>query len=471
MMQKIKNSIFLTFLAIFVILSFYDGEASNEGEGNAGGWEAGVAHTVITPETPIWMAGYASRDHPSEGTLHNLWAKALALEDNSGRKAVLITSDLLGFPKGLSDRIRNRLEKKYDLSRDQVILNSSHTHTGPVLQDALYDIYPLDDEERQKIEQYSSELEDQIVTLVGEALASVEPAKLYSKNGVVRFQVNRRNNDSELLNRQTDLNGPNDYAVPVIKVEDEEGKLMAVAFGYACHPTTLSFYKWSGDYPGFAQLELEKSHPGATAIFFQGAGGDQNPLPRRSVGLARQYGRELAAAVDRVLDEKMRELPPRLSTAYSEVKLSLTGFPDEEVLSEMTEEASGYQKRWADRILGMIKDGEPLTRSYPYPVQVWKLGDQPIVSLGGEVVIDYTIRLKRIFGQDIFVLGYSNDVMSYIPSVRILREGGYEGITSQMVYGLPGTWEADIETRIIQEVLDLARQAGVDMPESELVGN
>ncbi|MBS3776807.1 MAG: hypothetical protein KGY70_16535, partial [Bacteroidales bacterium] len=277
--------------------------------------------------------------------------------------------------------------------------------------------------------------------------------------------------DSELLNRQTDLTGPNDYAVPVIKVEDEEGKLMAVAFGYACHPTTLSFYKWSGDYPGFAQLELEKSHPGATAIFFQGAGGDQNPLPRRSVGLARQYGRELAAAVDRVLDEEMQELPPRLSTAYSEVELSLTGFPDEEALLEMIEEASGYQKRWASRIQEKIRQGEPLRGSYPYPVQVWKLGDQPIVSLGGEVVIDYTIRLKRIFGQDIFVLGYSNDVMSYIPSVRILREGGYEGITSQMVYGLPGTWNADIETRIIQEVLDLARQAGVDMPESELVGN
>ncbi|MFW5901373.1 MAG: neutral/alkaline non-lysosomal ceramidase N-terminal domain-containing protein [bacterium] len=471
MMQKIKNSIFLTFLAIFVILSFYDGEASKEGEGNTGGWEAGVAHTEITPETPIWMAGYASRDHPSEGTLHNLWAKALALEDNGGRKAVLITSDLLGFPKGLSDRIRNKLEKKYDLSRDQVILNSSHTHTGPVLQDALYDIYPLDDEERQKIEQYSSELKDQIVTLVGEALASVEPAKLYSKNGVVRFQVNRRNNDSELLNRQTDLNGPNDYAVPVIKVEDEEGKLMAVAFGYACHPTTLSFYKWSGDYPGFAQLELEKSHPGATAIFFQGAGGDQNPLPRRSVGLARQYGRELAFAVERVLNEDMRELAPHLSTAYSEVELPLSGPPGEEDLAELAEDASGYQKRWAGRLLEKLKQGESLRSSYPYPVQVWRLGDQPLVSLGGEVVIDYAIRLKRMFGQDLFVMSYSNDVMAYIPSVRILREGGYEGATSQMVYGLPGTWEADIETRIIQEILDLARQAGVTMPEAELVGN
>lgn len=470
-MQQIKVRIFLIFFAVSVILSFYDVEASNDSDGNAGGWKAGVARRVITPEEFIWMAGYASRDHPAEGTLHDLWAKALVLEDAAGNRAVLVTTDLLGFPKDMSDRIRDSLEDKYGLSRDQVILNSSHTHTGPVLQDALYDIYPLDDEEKQKIDRYSSDLEDQIVTLVEEALAFVEPAKLYSKNGVVRFQVNRRNNDSELLESQTDLSGPNDYAVPVIKVEDEEGELMAVAFGYACHPTTLSFYKWSGDYPGFAQLELEKFHPGATALFFQGGGGDQNPLPRRSVGLARQYGRELAAAVDRILSEEMQELPARLSTAYSEVKLDLTSPPDVEALTEMVEEGSGYQKRWADRVLGMIKDGESLTRSYPYPVQVWKLGDQPVISLGGEVVIDYAIRLKRIFGQDLFVMGYSNDVMAYIPSVRILREGGYEGASSQMVYGLPATWQADIETKIIQEVMDLARQTGVTMPESELIGN
>ena len=470
-MQQIKMRIFLIFLAVFVILPFYDVEASNDGDENAGGWKAGVARVVITPEESMWMAGYASRDHPAEGTLHDLWAKALALEDAAGNRAVLVTTDLLGFPKDMSHRIRDRLEKKYDLSRDQVILNSSHTHTGPVLQNALYDIYPLDDGERQKIERYSSDLEGQIVSLVGDALASIEPARLYSKNGVTRFQVNRRNNDSELLDRQTDLSGPNDYAVPVIKVEDEEGELMAVAFGYACHPTTLSFYKWSGDYPGFAQLELEKSHPGATAFFFQGAGGDQNPLPRRSVPLARQYGQELASAVERVLNEDMRELPPRLSTAYSEVELSLSSLPSEEELAELAEDASGYQKRWASRLLEKLKRGESLKSSYPYPVQVWRLGDQPVVSLGGELVIDYTIRLKRIFGQDLFVMGYSNDVMAYIPSVRILREGGYEGASSQMVYGLPATWQAGIETKIIQEVMDLARQAEVTMPESELIGN
>ena len=457
------------FLKLFSLLVFGGGIFFATSQTVEQVWKAGVSEVIITPRQNMWMAGYGGRNKPSEGILHNLRAKALALEDASGGKAVLVTTDILGFPKGMSDRIRDRIKEQYGLSRAQVILNSSHTHTGPVLLDALYDIYPLDNNELRKIENYSKELEDKIVVLVGEAINNLKPARIWSNNGVVRFQVNRRNNIENLIDRQTSLNGPNDYAVPVIKVEGTDGKLMAVAFGYACHPTVLSFYEWSGDYPGFAQLELEQLHPGTVALFFQGAGADMNPIPRRTVDLARQYGRELAAAVDRVLNEEMVELEPEIICNYGEVDLSLTGIPNAEDLTRMAENSSGYNQRWAKRNLEKLQRGEKLITSYPYPVQLWQLGDQPVVCLGGELVIDYAIRLKQLFGPELFVMGYSNDVMSYIPSARILREGGYEVATSQIVYGMPGTWEADIETRIVKKVLDLAEQSGVPIPESKLV--
>jgi hypothetical protein len=239
------------------------------------------------------------------------------------------------------------------------------------------------------------------------------------------------------------------------------GKVEAIAFAYACHNTVLSDYHWSGDYAGFAQLELEKLHPGATALFFQGAGADQNPLPRSSVPLAQQYGRELAAAVDRTLQESMVRIAPELSTAYREVELSLTSLPEKEDYARMAKDLNGYQKRWAERMLQSAEKGEPFPKSYPYPLQVWKLGNQNIFALGGELVIGYAIALKRIFGQDSFVFGYSNDVMAYIPTTTILREGGYEGHTSQMVYGLPTTWSADIESVILYEMVKLAHEAGV----------
>ena len=454
-----KKTILLSLISSFYFLAFLYADASDYMQGSSAGWKAGVARVVITPEQSMWMAGYAARDHASEGTLVDLWAKTLVLEDAYGKQAVVITTDLIGFPKDISDRIKDRLKAKFGLSRSQIILNSSHTHSGPVLQP---DIYPLDSFQLKKVEQYCDNLDDQIVNLVGKALHSLEPVHLYSQNGITRFQVNRRNNIEAKLNPQTELKGPNDYAVPVIKVVNMAGNLMAVAFGYACHNTVLEIYKWSGDYAGFAQIELEKLHPGITALFLQGAGADQNPLPRGTVPLAQQYGRELAAAVERVLNEEMRQLFPQLSTEYSEVDLQFANPPPtKEKLSQIMEASFNYPdylKRNAKVLLEKIEHGDSLMTSYPYPVQVWKLGDQLIISLAGEPVIEYAIKLKKTFGQDIFVLGYSNDVMSYIPSTMELKEGGYEGSRS-VIFTTP--WVSNIEMVIIQEVMRLAEKAGV----------
>lgn len=427
----------------------------------AKGWKAGVAKIMITPKESVWQAGYASRTHASEGKLHDLWAKALALEDETGKKCVLVTTDMLGFPKAMSDRIRTQLNQQFGLAKAQIILNSSHTHSGPVLDDALHDIYPLDANEEAKIARYSRQLEAQIITLVGQALKDLEPVELFAQNGVTRFQVNRRNNKEATLREQTELKGPNDYAVPVIKALTTNGKLKAVTFGYACHPTVLDIYQFSGDYPGFAQIELENAHPGVTALFFQGAAGDQNPLPRRTISLARQYGRELAAAVDRVLEEPMRSLPAQLQTAYSEIQLPLSAPPTEAELIKIQSETTPYLQRWATRTLAEMKQGKPFISSYSYPLQVWKLGDQPLFSFGGELVIEYAIECKKRFGPDLFVMGYSNDVMGYIPSATILKEGGYEGASSQMVYGLPSVWDASVPELIYAEVNRLAEQLSI----------
>lgn len=423
------------------------------------GWKAGVGRVVITPEQGMWMAGYAGRTKPAEGKLHELWAKTTVLEDENGQRAALLSFDLSGMPKSMSDRIRQRLHEKYALSKSQILLNFSHTHSGPVLRDYLYHIYKLDDAEIKKIEAYSDRLEDQVVAMVGKAIHDLEPVSLYAENGVSRLQVNRRNNVEATLHLATSLNGPNDYAVPVIKAVDAEGQPKAILFGYACHPTVLGEYLWSGDYVGFAQIALEKAFPGTTAMFFQGAGGDQNPLPRRSVALAEQYGNELAAAVERVLAEEMRPLSPQLSLSYTEVDLPLNDAPSKEALEKMIKETSGHFQSWAKMYYDKVSKGEQIRQHYPYPLQVWKIGDQTLINLGGEVVVDYAIKLKNQYGNNIFVFGYSNDVMAYIPSTRILREGGYEGATSQIAVGLPGPWKPEIEAMILHEIGQLVTKS------------
>ncbi len=455
MKRTINNSTFLIFLILFL------GSTTNI-YGGTEGWKAGVAKKVITPKQSMWMAGYASRTTPSEGKIHDLWAKALVIEDSVGNQAVLITTDLLGTTKEFTEKIRFRLNEKFNLAPAQIMINSSHTHTGPVLKNALYDIYPLNPGEIAKIEEYTIWLKDEIIALVSKAFSSLKPANIYAENGVARFQVNRRNNNETTLLQQTELKGPNDYAVPVLKVENRKGKTIAVAFGYACHSTVLSINRWSGDYPGFAQIEIEKNHPGATAMFFQGAGADQNPLPRRTVALAQQYGKNLAAAVDRVLSEDMRKLAPKLTTSYTEIELPFAKPSTKKEMLKMAESDIGYQKRWATRFLNKLEKGEPFITSYPLPLQIWQIGDQQIFSMGGEVVTEYSNKLKQFFGQDIFVLGYTNDVKGYIPSTAILKEGGYEGSMSHVVYGLPAPWVSNIEPIILNEIVKLAENAGIE---------
>ena len=172
-----KRIIVRPVLIIILILIAFSAEAQGDSIQLSSAWKAGVARVLITPEQPMWAAGYAARDHQTDSILHDLWVKALAIEDAEGSKALLISADLLGFPKALSDGIRDRLEKEYELSRAQIILSGTHTHSGPVLEDALYDIYPLDAQDIPIIEQYSDKLADQIVALAGEAFRSMKPVQ------------------------------------------------------------------------------------------------------------------------------------------------------------------------------------------------------------------------------------------------------------------------------------------------------
>jgi hypothetical protein len=194
------------------------------------------------------------------------------------------------------------------------------------------------------------------------------------------------------------------------------------------------------------------------ALFFQGAAGDQNPLPRRTLPLAKQYGKELAAAVERVLAEEMQAQEPKLRHAYQEVDLPLNDPMSQERLEKMVRTEGGYMKQWAERMLYEQGQGIIPDATYPFPIQIWALGNQLLFSMGGEATIGYANRLKDRYGFDAFVLSYSNDVMAYIPTETILQEGGYEGYSSQMVYGLHNTWKAGLEKQILASFDQLAQQ-------------
>jgi neutral ceramidase len=422
-------------------------------------WNVGVATRLITPDVPMWMAGYAHRDHPAEGTLTDLWAKAICLEDRMGQRCVLVTLDLVGIDRELSQTICNRLGSANNLSRSQIAICTSHTHTGPVVARNLESMHYalLDQPQRRLVEQYSLRVVDAVVGAVAAAIDGLEAADILWGSSSATFAVNRRNNPEPQvpeLKVAGQLAGPVDHDVPVLVVRNPHGELRALVFGYACHATTLSTYQWSGDYPGFAQLKLEQDFPGCTALFWAGCGGDQNPLPRREVAMAKQYGDQLATAVKQMLEGDLTPIAPSLKLAYQEIDLPLATLPTRDELEAQAIDDNRYLASRARLLLARLDQGEPLLSNYPYPIASWQLGGEvQWVFLGGEVVVDYARRLKsELRGARTWVAGYSNDVMAYIPSLRVLNEGGYEGGDAMVYYGLPTSWAPAVESRIVEAV-------------------
>lgn len=444
-------------LAVFLTAALFSLAATATSQA---GWQAGFARSNITPKQFMWMSGYGGRKGPAEGKLTDLWAKVLVLQDDNNHRVALVTLDLVGIGREVSLDIRNKVEEKYGLTIDQIALCTSHTHTGPVVGENLGAMYFLDDHQTQLVKDYAEQLVSDVVVAVGKAIDDLSPAKVSYGHSQTDFAVNRRNNreaDVPELREKNELRGPVDHDVPVLTVKDEAGNLKVIVCGYACHATVLSFNQWSGDWPGFAQIAIEQRYPETHAMFWAGCGADQNPLPRRTVELAEKYGSMLADAVDEVIKSGMQEVAPKLDTRYTEIDLAFGELPTRAQIEEDTKSTNRFVASRATNLVKSWDKNGGLSQTYPYPIQVWKIGDAiNFVILGGEVVVDFSIRLKTELGGDVWVAGYSNDVMAYIPSLRVLQEGGYEGAGAMVYYGLPTAWSEKVEEHIVSEVKRLS---------------
>ena len=417
-------------------------------------WRVGTAQANITPPHLMWMGGFAARTKPAAGKLDDLWAKVLVIEAPDGAVAVLMTADLVGIPRWLYENLCRELARRHDLTRAQLRFAASHTHSGPVLRDALQDIYPWDDGQRKLSVEYSAWIEPMLLDAITHAFTNRSPGTLWAGEGQATFAMNRRTNDEsklgEILRRGESPKGPSDFAVPVLAVRSLEGKLRTVVFGYAAHASTLTQNQlWSADYCGVTMQAVEEKYPGTSAMFFQGCGSDQSAAPRGTVALCRQRGEDLAAAVQAVLEKPMRALAPRLRTACEFISLEFGEQPTKDELEKLGT-GTDYRARWARRLSAELSAGKTFAKSYSeYPVQVWKLGmDQLWIALGGEVCVDYALRFKKEYGAGVWVNGYANEVMAYIPSRRVWEEGGYQSGAFD-VYGLPANrWGSEIEERI-----------------------
>jgi hypothetical protein len=445
------SSIWLVVLMLCIVQSVWAGDELEAL------YAVGVARVDITPREPIRLTGYAVRRSPSEGVEQRLWAKALAVGQAGEKRAVLVTIDNCGISAGLYRKLVERLQGKTGLAADEVALAVSHTHSGPCTTDWAPNIFAqeIPADQQAVIDRYTGELEDHLEAVAVAAMHDLRSARLSWAQGEVGFAKNRRPGG-----------GPVDQSLPILKVEGSDGNLIALVANYACHCTTLGgdFNKTCGDWAGYAQEFLERDYPGALAFVTIGCGADANPSPRGGsdggLALARQHGQALATEVQRLLKGTFRPLPGRLRTARKEIELPYSPHFSRAEWEERAKQ-EGIVGFHARKNLARLERGEAFPAGLYYPVVTWEFGGQLAwVFLPGEVVVDYALRLKRELDSNrLWITAYANYVPCYIPSRRILAEGGYEAETSLWYYDRPARLASETEDLIVRTVHTLLPEA------------
>ncbi len=415
----------------------------------------GAAVVDITPAFPVRLTGYGNRLKESDGVAVPIHARALTIGAPDDIRAILLTVDNCGVPLEMTERVYGRLAEKYRLPRERFALSATHSHSAPWLRGFAPNIFPdIPADHAARLAQYEQELTDRLVQVVEQALQQQRPCWLSLGYGQAGFAMNRRAlTDGRWSGFGEVPDGPTDKRVPLLAARDTEGKLVAVLVNYACHCTTETgdFNQISGDWAGFTADMLEVDHPGAVALVAIGCGADANPSPRGTHEQARQHGRTLADEVNAYLKtpERLRRIDPEIVCRLSRIELPLGQIPSREEWERQATDAgvSGARARY---FLGLLDAGQEIPTAIPdYPVQTWCFGeDLAMVFLGGEVVVDYSIRLNEMLDSErLWINAYSNDVPCYIASARLLREGGYEVDSSMLYYRRP--------TRLAPEAEDL----------------
>jgi hypothetical protein len=422
----------------------------------------GVAIRDITPDVPIRLAGYAGRRRPADRVDHPLLVQALAFKNPLGERFVIVALDNCEVSRAFMQPVQEQLAAQFNLPPGAVTVVSSHTHSAPILDNTLTNMGQLSADDHARIAAYSRLLRTRLVEAVGAALADCQPATLEYGVSRATFAMNRRVYRGDQVVFGDNPDGPVDWDVPVLRITGTNGLVRAVLFGYACHGTSIrtgdDWYVVCGEYMAYARQHLETHQPGAIALFLTGMGADADPSPRGSLLDAKRHGLELAGAVMGVLNRPMRSVRGPFRLAYDEVDLPLVSPPSRDRLEQDARSEDPHVRFRADTYLQLLNSGRPLPQSVRLPLAVLRLGDDlTFVFMGGEVVVDYSRRIKRLLVADHpWPVGYAYEVPCYIPSARLIKEGGYETDSSMVYYGFYGPFRGEIETILIDRIQALA---------------
>lgn len=424
-------------------------------------WSAGIASIKITPFKPVPLAGYAQRVKPFESVDMDIYAKALALKDGQGHRALLLTVDLCVMPRDVGQIVRKRIAERTGLDESAILLNIAHSHSAPAVSlDPAPATSAAVPSQAEGTVEYTKWLCDRLVEVAEQSFAQLKPARLSWGTGVCNFVMNRREFTDKGIILGHNPRGLVDRSVPILRVDGADGKPRAVLFGYACHNTTMPANRLavSGDYEGYAKEFVQQQFPGIEAMFMTGCAGDANPYMRNDYQRTKDYGKTLGEEVCRVMETKLQSVHGPLKCAAVTADLPLQT-PDRATLEAIAKGPRGVLKQSAQQMLATLDGGGRLAASYAAPVEAWQFGkDLTLIALPEEVVVEYVQDIERAVGPlRLWVCAYSQEVVGYIPSARILKEGGYE--TRGLYFGT-GWFAPGVEEVLTNAAREAAEKAG-----------
>ncbi len=411
-------------------------------------FHAGIATVDVTPPVGTWLAGFAGRYKGSEGIHDPLRSRVLVMDDGQTRLA-LITNDIISIKYEVVDALKTMIQEECGLAPECVMINCSHTHSGPVTSVANGAYEPADC--------YMTIYPRTIVGAVKMALADLKPARIGFGRTDVQVGINRRERLPEggtKLGRNPDL--PVAPYVDVMRVDELDGTPRAILLSHACHPVTRAAdnYQISADFPGKAQHVVEAVFPGAQAMFAQGCAGNINSEPcGGTFEDVDRLGTVLGGAViksaamietqcEASLRSGVREAPIPLSdpppvdeaqATYDEAKKALD--EAEAAGDERAAKSRRWMANWAERVLDLARDGAE-NRQMRYDLQAFAINDRAMIGLPGEVFVEYQLNIDaRSPFDETMVFGVTNGCPSYIPTAAEFPHGGYEVCDAMRFYG------------------------------------
>ena len=436
-------------------------------QGAAGGetlWSAGYAQADITPAPgQAQMCGFG-RERYAQGTLAPLLTQVVALRDRNGATGVLIAADIVHFDRVMVEAIRRTVEHKHGLPPESVMLAASHTHWGPAVR------FRMGLSLGAPNVWYMGVLEDKILGCVDAALANLAPATIeYGWMDFREIGCNRRRPQDGRITWGPYEEGSFDGHTPILRLRRSSKPQQLLLVGHACHPTSSGpIQKWSPDYPGAMRDYLTDKLPGTRTVFVQGCGGDAKIVhrddttgklvfandPQRAKAAGEKLGQAVLAHLETA---EMTTLDGPLNCALADGQLSYGPRWSQEEIEKLAypEPGKSGQRRtwlmWAARQALALPDR---SESFRYEVQLWQLGDKlTVFAMEGEICSPWGPVLRTMAAtKQAMVIGYANSTGSYIPDSRIVREGGYECLTSQRAYSLPAPFTEKIDAEIDQIV-------------------